>query len=125
MTPNHFLLLTALSQLSESRQSRFTGSTPVGRKIALCAGLGLGAELRTSTLEGTTALAPDIEAGAVFINAMVASNPRLPFGAITNSGYGRDLCVWGQREFANIKTVLDGLIRQRGVTWVCDSWNIS
>lgn len=66
---------------------------------------GLGASLWTESLETAKRLIPQIESGSVFVNSMVKSDPRLPFGGIKKSGYGRELSHYGIKEFVNIKTV--------------------
>lgn len=72
---------------------------------------GLGAALWTADLDRARGLARQLEAGAVFVNGMVASDPRLPFGGIKQSGYGRELGLQGLREFTNTKTVWTGPAR--------------
>lgn len=66
---------------------------------------GLGAALWSKDTERARSIARRIQAGAVFINGMVASDPQLPFGGIKRSGYGRELGSHGIREFTNIKTL--------------------
>jgi succinate-semialdehyde dehydrogenase/glutarate-semialdehyde dehydrogenase len=66
---------------------------------------GLGAALWTTDLDKAKKLATQIESGNVFINAMVRSDARLPFGGVKQSGYGRELSVEGTHEFLNVKTV--------------------
>ncbi|MBX2903219.1 MAG: NAD-dependent succinate-semialdehyde dehydrogenase [Chitinophagales bacterium] len=66
---------------------------------------GLGASIWTSDLAQAEALIPQIESGNVFVNDIVKSDVRLPFGGIKQSGYGRELSEYGLKEFVNIKTV--------------------
>lgn len=66
---------------------------------------GLGASLWTADRERARRLIPRIESGAVFVNGMVKSDPRLPFGGIKASGFGRELAREGMLEFVNRKTV--------------------
>ena len=66
---------------------------------------GLGASLWTRDRERAERLAAQIEAGVVFVNGIVKSDPRLPFGGIKRSGYGRELSEYGIREFVNFKSV--------------------
>ncbi len=69
---------------------------------------GLGSAIWSKDIEKAQAFAKEIQAGAVFINALVKSDPRYPFGGIKKSGYGRELSSFGIHEFMNIKTVYVG-----------------
>lgn len=73
-------------------------------KIANNTRFGLGASIWTTDIEKAKRVSVKIESGCVFINSMVKSDPRLPFGGIKNSGFGRELTTFGVHEFMNIKT---------------------
>lgn len=66
---------------------------------------GLGVSLIGNNLDELLAIAPRFEEGAVFINELVKSDPRLPFGGVKSSGYGRELGPEGIRSFTNLKTI--------------------
>ena len=77
-------------------------------ELANSSQFGLGGNLWTRDVEQGRKLARRLESGATFLNGMTASDPRLPFGGVKHSGYGRELSSFGIREFVNVQTVWVG-----------------
>jgi succinate-semialdehyde dehydrogenase/glutarate-semialdehyde dehydrogenase len=88
-------------------------------RIANSSEFGLGSGVLTADLQrGERIAVEELEAGMSFVNQNVRSDPRLPFGGVKHSGYGRELTAFGIREFVNIKSVLVHAVGskvQRGV----------
>ena len=77
-------------------------------RIANDSEFGLGGCVWTRNLQRGEEIARKVETGAMFVNGMTKSDPRLPFGGIKKSGYGRELASYGIKEFVNIKTIWIG-----------------
>ena len=74
-------------------------------ELANASAYGLTASVWTADLDAARELARKLQVGGVFVNRMPGSDPRIPFGGVGRSGYGRELGIYGIREFVNIKTV--------------------
>ncbi len=107
-------ILTDIPPDAAARQEEFFGPVAlvfrvagIDEAIALAnsTSFGLGAAAWTTVNSESDRFISELEAGAVFINGLVKSDPRLPFGGIKRSGYGRELSIQGMHEFVNIKTV--------------------
>jgi succinate-semialdehyde dehydrogenase / glutarate-semialdehyde dehydrogenase len=77
-------------------------------ELANDTGYGLGASVWTRDTERGLRLGRQIQSGALFVNAVVSSDPRLPFGGTKRSGHGRELGEYGIRAFTNVRTVWVG-----------------
>jgi succinate-semialdehyde dehydrogenase/glutarate-semialdehyde dehydrogenase len=74
-------------------------------ELANASVFGLGGSVWTEDLERGERVARALECGSAFVNMMVKSDPRVPFGGVKESGYGRELSTHGLREFMNAKTL--------------------
>ncbi|GAA0501998.1 NAD-dependent succinate-semialdehyde dehydrogenase [Deinococcus depolymerans] len=118
--PGNYYPVTALDQLTPEMdvwtQETFgpaalifrVGSLDEAIELANATSFGLGSSAWTADPAAQRRLTEELEAGSVFINAMVASDPRLPFGGVKNSGFGRELGRHGILQFVNVKSVSIG-----------------
>ncbi|MGA8921514.1 MAG: aldehyde dehydrogenase family protein, partial [Candidatus Dormiibacterota bacterium] len=83
-------------------------------RVANDSEFGLGSSIWTADVERALKLAERVEAGQVFVNGIVASDARLPFGGVKRSGYGRELSEYGIKEFTNIQTIWVGPVKTDG-----------